>query len=258
MKSVGAVIVTHNSEEYITECVQSLIKRGVQEVVVVDSASSDKTQAVVSSLPVRLIALPENKGFGAAANVGLSEIDSPHVILLNPDAVLQSGKIQTAAEYMDKHPSVAVLGFLLQGEAGDIERSSWGQRVSPLSMLTRHISKDATVPTVPQPVGWVSGGAMMLRRSEALALGGFDESFFLYWEDVDLCRRLEEDGKNIVLYPDVSVRHIRGASLTDLSRKTRLYDESADRYFRKHYATPIWLLYRLLRHTYRLFSPQAR
>ncbi|MEX0649564.1 MAG: glycosyltransferase family 2 protein [Candidatus Andersenbacteria bacterium] len=258
MNAVGAVVVTHNSEDTIADCIRSLLAQKIQSICVVDSASVDSTLDIVREFPVQVVTLDQNRGFGAAANVGSKCLDKPYIIFLNPDAFLASGSIHQAVQYISSHASVAVLGFRLQDTEGHPEKGSYGDAVSLLSLFGRRISKAPIDDAVPLQVGWVSGGAMLVDTGQFRAVGGFDETFFLYWEDVDLCRRIHAKGKSITLYPLVAVTHRRGMSLTDIGRKTYLYDQSADRYFRKHYATSIWLLHRLLRQIYRLFSSRVQ
>jgi N-acetylglucosaminyl-diphospho-decaprenol L-rhamnosyltransferase len=104
-------------------------------------------------------------------------------------------------------------------------------------------------------VGWASAGALLVRRAAWQNVGGFDEQFFLYWEDVDLGRRLKTAGWEIMVLPRPGVIHRRGASLSSGAERRALYDQSADKYFAKHYAKATCLLVRCLRYCYRLWGP---
>lgn len=255
MSKTTAIVVTHNNSVHIERCIKSL--RGeVCEVIVVDSGSTDDTSIKVRAMGVRVIEVGENIGFAAASNVGARQAKSPYVFFLNPDAWIVAGRLSKAESYLDAHQDVAIAGFLLEDKNGSPEHYGYGASTSFLSLLKKvpitHKRLD------PVCVGWVSGGAMVVRSTDLIELNGFDEAFFMYWEDVDLCRRAQYVGRRVVHFPLITIRHERGGSSSGETTKTYQYDRSADKYFRKHYHTPIWLLQWILRRIYRLFYSQAR
>lgn len=253
MSTVVAVVVTHNNRDTIGACLASLQEQGVPAIVV-DAESQDGTELVVTEYSPLAYTQVVNMGFAHAANVGAKLVhDANYILFLNPDAQLQ-GSIQRAVSHMDDSPDVAVAGLGLRDPAGTMERSAYGEQPTVRGLVSRKVK---SVSTTENPY-WVSGGAMLIRASVFKELGGFDDRFFLYWEDVDLCKRVHDAGHKVVHIPEVSVIHKRGHSLADRKRKTALYDASADRYFQKHYASPIWMLHRCLRYIYRLVSPQVR
>ena len=246
---IGAVIVTYNSSQSIASAVHSLRHNGVNEVVVVDNASSDGTMATISSLPVKVIQNYGNLGFGLGCNIGVRHLNTTYVFFLNPDAKLHPHTLESAIQYLNEHPLYAAVGLGLCEPSGEEELGSFGGPVSLLTLFTRRFQK--------KRIGWVSGGAMLVRRAAFAEIGGFDPQFFMYWEDIDLCTRFRQRGLKVGRLPHAKVTHLRGASCSNAALKTKLYDVSADKYFRKHYAAPIWLLHRLLRRLYRLYSPLA-
>lgn len=256
MSKFGAVIVTHNSSAHVGKCIASLQDMGCVGIVAVDSGSMDDTVVRVRELDVQVIESSQNVGFAVGANMGASRVSTPYILFVNPDARVVSGDILEAVKYLDAHTNIALLGFRLEDDAGVPERYAYGDSTHLLSVLKKKAA-NYTAQGI-RDVGWVSGGAMLVRRDSFYALRGFDKQFFLYWEDVDLCKRARGAGLRVVYYPLVTVQHVRGASFTDHGEKTRIYDQSADRYFRKHYATPIWLFQWILRRLYRLFSWQVR
>ena len=254
--NLSAVIVTYNNADTIDTCIESLKKQGIQEIVIVDNASSDATVSRASNYSVTVISRSQNSGFASGVNEGVRQVTNPYAFVLNPDAFVHEGSLSSVIRFMEEHPSVGIVGLQLVDSKGRPEAHSYGKSVTPLSLLARHLHS-STYPRSPVAVGWVSGGAMVVSVNELNAIGWFDEAFFLYWEDVDVCRRMWRVGKKVMLFPSVVVQHVRGASSHDQTAKTALYDESADRYFRKHYSQPIWKLQRLLRRLYRLLRPQA-
>lgn len=254
--TIGAVIVTHNSENHITSCAQSVRQEGVSHIVVVDSASMDRTLQIVNALGVQTIPLPHNKGFGYAANKGAHMLNTDYVLFLNPDANLASGALEHVTKLLTRDSTIGIIGMMLQAPSGVPERYCFGDEPSLSTIMGRKYKKDR-IPNKPMKVDWVSGGAMVIARNVFTQIGGFDESFFLYWEDIDLCKRARKAGGTVWLHPDAVAIHARGASQEDSRVKTLRYDTSADRYYKKHYPTPIWLLQRILRKVYRHLSPQT-
>lgn len=268
--TISAVVVTYNNAATLAGCLEGLISHGISSIVVVDNASRDETVKVAQPYPIRLVQQTKNIGFAAAANIGAAKATTKYILFLNPDAVLQNSP-KAVLDLMESDSKVGIAGLGLYDMQGNPEPDSFGEEPTLTSLLTRkfyrqpRVSSDAiargkTGETGPaaQVVDWTSGGALLVRTDAFRALGGFDEQFFLYWEDVDLCRRARHAGFVIAHAPAVRVQHQRGASLNDRQRKAVLYDTSADRYFQKHYAAPIWLIQQFLRRLYRLLQPLAR
>lgn len=258
MGKIAAVVVTHNNEATIADCIDSLVQRGIQEIIVVDSASRDKSVKIATQKNVQVLSLKVNKGFGYAANKGVAAVpqDFTYILFCNPDAQLLDS-LEPVVQLCSQLPEIGAAGLCLQDGEHAPEKDAYGSEPTLMSLLSRNISSQVR-PHKPQVVDWVSGGAMVVKKHDFLAVNGFDERFFLYWEDVDLCRRMREAGKQVYYFPNIRVIHARGHSLGDNRQKTRIYDSSADRYFQKHYAAPIWILQRILRFFYRLASPRVR
>jgi GT2 family glycosyltransferase len=228
-------------------------------VAIADNAPHPSLQRIAQNQRARYLPHEKNRGFAAAANSAARHLTADAVLFLNPDAYLERGALAPARQYLAGQKNCGAVGLVLSTPAGTPELRSFGQAVTPLSVLTRHFASPR-LPTTPQAVDWVSGGAVLIRRRAWQEVRGFDEDFFLYWEDVDLCRRLKTAGWDIALLPRPGAIHRRGASLTSDRARTLLYDQSADKYFAKHYAKTICLLLRFLRFCYRrlLPSPASR
>lgn len=250
MNDVGAVVVTHNNAATIGTCLTSLTSAGVKDVVVIDNASSDDTVKQIINYPVTVIKNETNQGFGQAANRAATLLRTPYLLLLNPDARLEGG-LTAAVDQFQNHPNLGIIGLSLHTLEGDIEPHSFGTEPSLTHLLTRKFTS-----SLPSPE-WVSGAAMLIRQTTWQALNGFDPTFFMYWEDVDLCRRAREKGWEVAVTSTARVMHQRGGSHNTTSQKTAFYDASADRYYRKHYPIYIWGIQHYLRRIYRYFYPQA-
>lgn len=255
---VGVVVVTFNSAETIERCIRSLWAAEVSDIVVVDNASSDESVVRVSELGVTVISNQVNVGFATACNQGATLLPNHTLLLLNPDAWLKDGSlVRGLAQFSD--PVIGVVGLQLVSPSGIPEVASGGAEVTLWQLFTRTVRRRqlSVVSGQLSTRAWVSGGAMLIRGDVWRQVCGFDPQFFLYWEDVDLCKRVRSAGWQVGQAADAYVEHERGASFSSVVFQTKHYDASADRYFYKHYAKPIWLLQRLARRLYRLVSPRV-
>jgi GT2 family glycosyltransferase len=228
---VSIVIVSMNTREVLRECLTTLdAGRGPVscEVIVVDNASKDgSADMVAKEWPAAvLVRSGVNLGFGAANNVAFTRATGRYVVLLNSDAFLAAGVLSGIVARMDQHPGVGLAGVSLVGRDGARQPSA---RMFPsalndllsLSGLSARYGRsrffgrmDRTWadPDEAAEVDWVPGAFAIIRRSVLARVGGFDERFFLYYEEVDLCRRIKAAGFTICYWPDFRVVHIGGES----------------------------------------------
>jgi hypothetical protein len=240
---VAVVVVSFEAREALLEALAAVAPAPgfTIETVVVDNASSDGTPAAVRArFPgVRLIANPGNRGFAAACNQGVSETSAPLVLFLNPDAVLAPGALPTLADLALSRPRVGIVGPRSRSANGDIQVSTgpdltlvseWRQRRLVLGVGRRDpraLAEAEAVHAVEHQPDWVSGACLLARREALLAVSGFDEGFFLYEEDADLCRRVRAAGWQVLFTPAAEVRHAKGVSMArDPARARREYDRS--------------------------------
>lgn len=251
MNEVSVVIVGYHSEADLPGCMES-IRAQVEEIIVVDNSP----QQAVLPKGVRYLPQSRNLGFASAANIGAKNSKGKFLLFLNPDTVIQLGAVKEGVEYLLENPSVGIAGLSLRDKEGVPEILSFGKEPALWHLMTRKLLP-AVYPTYPLAVDWVSGGALLISRENFEKINGFDEDFFLYWEDVDLCRRVRDIGLQIVLLPMAKVTHRRGGSLDNRKQKAQLYDLSADRYYQKHYPFLICQLQHFLRRFYRYFNPMS-
>lgn len=248
---VDVIIVSYNTAADTLAClaaVHTSRPASLGAVFLVDNGSTDGTVAAVGrDFPtVTLIALDRNVGFGAANNVALQRATAPLVLLLNPDTVPAAGSIQTLAERLEATAVVAA-GPRLIGADGQPE-VSFGRMLTPWTELVQLIrGRLARSPrqaargyvnrllAAEREVDWVSGACLLLRREAGAAVGFFDEQYFLYEEDVDLCAALRARGGRILFTPQASVMHHGGRSGAPRSAH---YDRSHLAFYRKH--APHW------------------
>lgn len=245
----AVVLVTYNSAEDIVACVSS-VRAQASEIVVVDNASTDGTVGIVTKQfpDVRVLRNDRNTGFAAAANQGIASTNADVVFLLNPDSTVRPGTVAALERCMREHDRAAAVGALVRNVDGSVQPtkrkfpSLWQSflhatigTVWPNNPGTRaYVLADANF-DAPRPVDWVAMTAVGLRRSAFDAIGGFDESFFFFVEDVDLCKRLRDAGYEIWFEPGAEVTHVWGGSWTrEPIRFMVLHHRNLFRYVRKH------------------------
>ncbi len=241
--SISVVIVNYNSREQLRNCLSSIQSESWGQVIVADSVSSDGSAEMVrQDFPwVHLMLCPQNNGYGAAANLAIASCASNYVLLLNSDTVLKPGTLQTLNKYLDQHLQVAVAGPQFVNADGRHQLSCFEfptpwQTLLQETSLSRFLPLSAKSVQAAQPVPWVLGAALAIRRVAFDAVGGFDESFFMYFEEVDLCYRLKQAGWQTHFIPEAVIMHIGGASTKHhrAAMLQRLY-QSLCHFYRRHY-----------------------
>ena len=248
---VSAVIVSYNAREHLLRCMAALeAHAGVPvEAIVVDNASADgSAEAARAAFPAsRVIDAGENIGFSRANNLGIQEARAPYVLILNPDAELRPGCLSTLSGLLDRRTDVGLVGPRTLSADGTVQ-VSFGEGLPPWLEWRQHglvVGVRARRPGALQRAGeaarrerepgWISGACVLARRSALEAVAGFDEGFFLYEEDVDLCLRLRRAGWRIVFTPAAEVVHHLGRSVASDPWRSRLeYHRSHLRFYRKH------------------------
>ena len=266
---ISLILVSFNTRDVLRESLQSVAREQGSfrlEIFVVDNNSRDgSVEMVEAEFPhVRVIRSEVNLGFGAANNVALEQARGRYIVLLNSDAFLTPESLRLSVENMDADPSVGLAGGRLVGRDYSWQPSArmFPSIVSDFKVMTGLAAKfpksrffgsfDRTWadPMEPAEVDWVPG-AYSIIRSEALArVGFFDPEFFLYSEEVDLCRRIQDAGYKIMYWPEIVVIHIGGESSRQIktlemssagAQLIRWRMRSTLLYYRKHHGFHAWL-----------------
>ncbi len=225
--TVAAVVVSYNVVDLLLGCIDSLRSDGVEQIVVVDNASRDASvEALRAHDPsVEVLALDRNLGFAAAANRGVALTTTPYVAILNPDLVLDPPVSKALVETMERDEGLGLVGPRIRTPDGSLYPSvrmfpnfvdaaghAFLHFVWPTNPFTRRYRMLDWDHDMPADVDWVAGTFMMARRRAWDEIGGFDEDFFMYLEDVDLCRRMHDAGWRVGYEPAASVVHVIGCS----------------------------------------------
>jgi GT2 family glycosyltransferase len=248
---ISAVVVSYNTREDLLRCLAALRDTvgAPLETIVVDNASADGSAAAVrAAFPeVRVVANAENVGFARANNQGLRESSAAYVLVLNSDAEVRPGAVGAMAAILDARPEVAIVGPRTVGSDGR-PQVSFGRALTPRSEWAQRRLVRGVAEGRPDVLGevvarcarehepdWVSGSCFLGRRSALEGVGLFDEGFFLYEEDVDLCLRVRRAGGRVLYTPAAEVVHHLGRSMAKDAARARLeYHRSHLRYYRKH------------------------
>lgn len=224
---VAAVVVSYNVADLLVRCVESLRADGIDRIVVVDNASADASvEAIRRADPgVEVVALSENVGYGAGANRGVARTTEPNVLVLNPDVEVAPGSTKVLLGALAADDGLALVGPRIETPDGELYPSArtfpdlvdaaghaflhfvWP--ANPFSRRYRMLDWDHDDA---RDVDWVAGTHLLARRTAWDQVGGFDEAFFMYMEDVDLCWRLHRAGWRVGYEPAAKVAHAIGRS----------------------------------------------
>ncbi|MCO6452734.1 MAG: glycosyltransferase family 2 protein [Caldilineales bacterium] len=256
---ISVICVNWNALSFLPAALESLFAAQgdmVVEVWVVDNASTDGSVAWLRRHypQVHVLANTENRGFAAANNQGITRARGRYLLLLNPDTELPTTALQRMWEFMEQHPQVGAMGPRLLGVRGKIQGGAAGYdpgpatifnyatflyRLFPRRLRGLWLPQSTYLKTDPISVDWISGACMMVRASAAATVGPLDESYFMYSEDAEWCRRMRARGFEIVCHPGISVVHHIGGSSRQLGPDFYAHNvDSLDWDLRRRYSGP--------------------
>lgn len=255
MTFISILMVNYNGSNYIHQCLDSIekiVSNCPYEVIIVDNCSTDNSIEIIKdSFPaVRLICSDNNLGFGKANNLALNYAKGNHLLLLNTDTTLIENTPKILSDYLQQHQDIGVISPRISFEDGSYQLS--GGRLPNLGIefldkirygvdrTWHHIFSKLydRKYSIIQEMGWLTGACLMIRRDVFEQLGGFDESFFMYFEDKDICKRVNEAGWKVVYYPKTSLIHLLGGSSQNVKKSVNTYyRDSQLYYYQKHLGT---------------------
>lgn len=253
MSDLSIIIVNWNVRELLRACLASLEPSRVEmtlEVIVVDANSADgSVEMVRAEFPwVHLVPCTENVGFPRGNNIGMAEATGEFFLLLNPDTVVQDGAPAKMLDYLRANADVGVLGPQLLNPDGTVQssrrrfptlvtaffESAWLEGLAP-GVLQRYYALDMPDDRLAD-VDWLTGACIMVPRAVYEQVGGLDEGYFMYSEELDWCRRIKQAGWRVVYYPAARVVHHIGKSSDQAVTARHINFQRAKlRYFRKYH-----------------------
>jgi N-acetylglucosaminyl-diphospho-decaprenol L-rhamnosyltransferase len=286
---LSIVIVTWNIDSLIAKCLSSILASSIQfvtaeqtvivpsdlpstEIIVVDSCSTDNTVSVLRGFPgIHLIVLQQNVGFGKGTNIGLAQARGRFLLLLNPDTEIIGDTLPTLVNFLVQNPAIGATGPHTLSGFGTTQPTRYHFPTLPIAlhkiwdpMLVgqKSLHDFYYVVGTPDrgivPVDWIQGSALLVRREVYEQIGGLDETYFMYCEDVDWCKQIKSAGWQIVYNGAGQIIHYDGKSAEKMPlARQGIYWLSMVTYFRKHHglfaaevirlAALIYYLYNLLR-----------
>jgi GT2 family glycosyltransferase len=256
---LSAVIINYKSRDALAECLQALEadarNAGLAiETVVIDNDSRDGTAEMLAARypGVRLVANAENVGYARAVNQGIAATCAPFVLVLNPDCIPQAGALGTLRDELLAHPKLAVVGPRLLNTDGSLEYSARSFPTPLTALFNRYSLLTRLFPSNPwsrrylmsdwdhttrREVDWLSGACLLVRREAIAKVGGMDEAFFMFNEDVDWCHRFRDAGWANGFVPGATVTHHVGASRGKVAPRV-IWSRHLGmlHYFRKHHS----------------------
>jgi N-acetylglucosaminyl-diphospho-decaprenol L-rhamnosyltransferase len=251
MNFLSIILVNYNGGEFLPDCLSSIEKfaDGDCEVIIVDNRSTDNSVDLIREKfsAFELICHETNAGFGKANNLAVARARSEYLLFLNTDTILTEHTPRILLEYLQQHPDVGAIGSRITFEDGSYQLS-FGKLPSLIVELLDKIRYALARKwhhlfsgiynrqySTAREVGWVTGACLMMRRDVFEKIGGFDESFFMYFEDKDICKRVREAGFKVVYYPNTSLIHLLGGSSQGVKKSVNTYyRESQLYYYQKH------------------------
>jgi len=265
---LSVIIVSWNVRDLLQRAITSVYaswgRQSGLEIIVVDNASHDDSVAMLQAdFPeVIVIANSENRGFPAGNNQGLAAATGNFLLLLNPDTEIVADVLPRMVEYLQAQPDVGMVGPQLLNPDGSVQssrrrfptlpvlflESTWLEKLTPRKLLRSYYAQEQPDDAV-QDVDWITGAAMLTRRETVTQVGGMDEGFFMYSEELDWCRRIREAGWRVVYFPEARIVHHEGKSSEQVVPARHIYFQSSKvRYTRKYHGTMLaeclrlWLL----------------
>ncbi len=227
---LSIIIVNYNTRALTTQTVRSVLDTtsGIDhEIIVVDNSSKEKEYFTMDNPRVKILSKVENKGFGHACNIGTNVAIGRYILYLNSDVIMQSGTLRSTVEYMDRHRDIGCLGIKTVLKDGSFDHGCKRGFPTPFNSFCYVLGLHKLFPNVKKFGGYtlsylsneetnevdsVSGAFMLIPRTVLNKVGLFDESIFMYGEDIDLCYRIKQAGYKVVYYADAWMIHLKGQS----------------------------------------------
>lgn len=252
MPRISIVLVNYNGQQFLENCLQSILKylQDIEyEVIIIDNCSTDNSIKIIQdSFPsFQLICSKTNLGFGKANNLAVKSSQGEHLLFLNTDTILTENTPKILSDYLSQNKDIATIGARIVFQ-DDSYQLSCGKLPNLMVELLDKIkygldnklhflfSKlyDRRHSKI-EEVGWLTGACLMIRRDVFEQIGGFDENFFMYFEDKDLCKRVKELGYKVLYYPKTTIIHLLGGSSHGIKKNVnKYYRDSQLYYYQKH------------------------
>ncbi len=247
---ISFIIVNYNSTHYIERCLSLLLLKSEnieKEIIIV----SNDGFLLSADSRIKILTSSQNSGFGSACNLGAKEALGKYLCFLNPDTEIVSDNFQEIISEFENNEKTGVIGIRLEKENGKIQEWSAGKEMNLWDIIGNNLglkrSKKIWESKEKVECFWVSGACLFIRRELFEELEGFDEKFFLYFEDIDLCKRAINLNYKILYFPKFIIKHFGGKSSGSKKEQKKHYYSSQDYYFQKHFGKIYSLMIKIIR-----------
>src|SRR5680860_1702235 len=237
------IVINYKTPRLTIDCINSLLSlpnSENREIIVIDNASEDESTNILKKEFGDKIKLIENKinlGFSGANNQGAKIASGDFLLFLNSDTIVREDIFSSLSDLFQKNKDIAIISPRLKLQNGDNQPFAYGLFPTFWRLVTRKTKKELIInkDDKTKEVDWVSGCALVIRKRIFSEIKGFDENFFLYFEDVDLCKRIKNKGYKVIVDNTTSITHLGGKSIEQHVTRKKYYYTSQDYYFRKHH-----------------------
>jgi len=250
---ISILIVNYQSTGYLKNCVFSIREKLFSfsyEIIIINNDTDQKDFSFLDKNE-KIIQTEKNIGFGSAINYGVKQAEGKYLFFLNPDSVIIDDNFQKIIEIFQNNDKVGIIGLKLVDENNQEEIWNAGENFTLFSSLKNNLFANPNINICNSPglkkVGWVSGAALLIRKDLFEKIGGFDENFFMYYEDIDLCKRAGQSDFEVVFFPQIKIKHFSGRSFRDKKGQKKYYYQSQEYYFRKYYGKFVSFFISILR-----------
>lgn len=246
---LSIIIIDYKSKALLFDCLRSIIKHTNNisyEIIIVDNNEEPESKILNTDInkilppaAYHLLFSTTNKGFGAGNNLATNKANGEYLLLLNPDTIVFNDSIEKMLSFIKRHREIGALTCLLGPTKKDLQKNFFGKFQSLFSITFRRYNYQKIDP----PAGGqkeffytdiVTGAALMIKKEIFNKIGGFDERFFMYLEDDDLCKRLVDTGYKNAVLNTAKIIHLEGKSISINSERKKIYYQSQDLYWKKH------------------------
>jgi len=238
-EKISIIIVTFRSGRYLEKCIASLYnfeRKEKFEIIIVNNGTKDNINNVKNLYPEITILNNDNKGFAQAVNIGVKKAKGDLLFFLNPDTELVESLFDKVKKEFELDIKISAISPRVIEKNDKNQEWVFGNKLTLLQLIKNNLFGDLEKDfSEKKNVDWISGASMFIRKEDFLSIGGFDDNFFLYFEDIDLCSRLKKNGRKIVYLPEVKIKHFGSGSKIEKKERKEKYYNSQDYYFKKHF-----------------------
>lgn len=246
---ISFIIVNYKSRELLEKCISSIKRTALSfshETIIVSNDGE-----VFNFPEIKTINLENNLGFGVGCNAGAKIAQGEILCFLNPDIEIISNDFQKIISEFENDPKLGIIGPKLVTENNKVQEWGAGKEINFFDIIGNNLGfkRSRKIWTSEKRVecAWVSGACLFIKKNLFERLNGFDEKFFLYFEDIDLCKRIKKFGYKIIYFPKFVIKHFGGRSFENKKYQKKYYYSSQDYYFQKHFGKIHYFLLKITR-----------